>query len=54
MTSLPHGAFLIGDAAYKHETYMMVPHKDSGKFDFFLQQKYNVIERAFCPHKIQI
>lgn len=52
---VPKGSYLVGDAAYKLESYMMTPYKDMGHFTVE-QRRYNyaqsvtrnVIERAFA------
>ena len=54
-TMVPGGSFILGDAAYQLENYMMTPYKDTGGFSP-VQRNYNyiqsatriVIERAFA------
>ena len=55
---VPDGTFMVGDAAYKLETFMMTPYKNTGHFTQ-LQRTYNysqsatrtVIERSFAMLK---
>ena len=51
---VPDGAYLVGDAAYGLETYMMTPYKDNGnftreqkKYSYYQSVTRNVIEQAF-------
>ena len=41
----PNGAFLVGDAAYKLETFMMTPYRDTG-FLTRKQKRYNYIQSS--------
>ncbi|XP_066930530.1 putative nuclease HARBI1 [Clytia hemisphaerica] len=54
VSMVPEGSIILGDSAYKLETYMMVPYKDTGNMNR-TKNRYNykhsatrmVIERAF-------
>ena len=58
---VPNDGYLVGDAAYPLETFMMVPYKNTGAFsqqqsryNYVQSATRNVIERSFALLKYRI